>query len=157
MTTRRKPKKVVSKAELKAAADAARNAARARLREHASTQKEELLIVLGECRCPKCNRVEFATMTDITHKLADMPSWQFDADGERLFVNERYETLRDLVFQMRAGTRIETFVGIVCGVHNRLVRLNSPDDEHCQCNAPPNAVVLPFRPRRAAAGEGASA
>jgi len=134
----------MTKKQLKAAADAERNQARTRLRQHAAAQKDELFIVLAECRHSKCGGIEFATMTELMRRLAEMPSWQHDADGNRIFTQDRYEMLRDIVLRLDDdGGEIETLV-MVCndGIHRRVVRLKS--DTYCRCSEREAGVVIPF-------------
>ena len=78
MTTRRTKK---TRLEMQEEAADERKQARSRLRSHRVLQTEELLALLGECRCPDCGGLHFSTMTDITHALAYEPAWQHDADG----------------------------------------------------------------------------
>jgi len=144
MTKRSKPTtKTLAERRAKAAADIKRM--RMRHKDHAGECLEVLRAVLAEQVCDRCGRLIYRTMSELTSMLANEPVWAWTADGEPSDWNDRYDTLREVVYQMRKKDEVDSHVVLEDdGVHRRIVRLHT-DGGGCECEGKHRGgVVVPF-------------
>jgi hypothetical protein len=144
------PKKNATKtiAERRAEAALEVKQMRARHKEHALECREVLADLLAETVCPQCACPDWRTMSELTSVLAEEPVWCWTADGTKADWQDRYELLREVVYQMRKAEVIDSHVVVQDdGVHRRIVRLHTEKE----CGCPDNKVgpvVVPIEEAR---------